>query len=602
MGLTVRLLGTPRIERDGVAAPPPRGRKAWALLAYLVLSARPVPRSHLADLLFGDADDPLGALRWTLAELRRALEEPGLFRGDPVDGGSGGLRADVGRLAGETGDDDLVDLGGELLEGLTVTGCPAFEGWLVVERHRLSSRVEARMRQAAVGLLAEGRAADAVPFASLAVARNPLDEGNHELLVRCLAGAGDVVAARRQVEVCETLLRDELGVAPSPGLRAAARLTGAAPAGPVSGRAAAASQLEAGRAAVAAGAVEAGLDCLHRAVAEAAGCGDARLHARALTALGGALVHGVRGRDDEGAVVLRQALRAARDADDAASATTAARELAFVEVQAGRRGTAAEWLDRAETLAATDEARAAVLGVRAMDCSDRADYPAAIAAASGSATLAARAGDPRQQAWSLSILGRAHLLRGEHDLAADAVARSLRLVEEQRWLAFQPWPRALQAELDLRSGDDASAERHLEGAWSLSCQLGDPCWEGMAARGLALLNVQRDDPVAAARWVEEALRRCGAVTDRYQWVKAYVLDAGVRVALTAGDTDVAARLADTLGALAARCELRELVVRERLHRWRLGDDGALSSARLLARGIENPALAADLADPARRPG
>ncbi|WP_088316587.1 SARP family transcriptional regulator [Kineosporia sp. R_H_3] len=545
MGLTVRLLGTPRIERDGVAAPPPRGRKAWALLAYLVLSARPVPRSHLADLLFGDADDPLGALRWTLAELRRALEEPGLFRGDPVDGGSGGLRADVGRLAGETGDDDLVDLGGELLEGLTVTGCPAFEGWLVVERHRLSSRVEARMRQAAVGLLAEGRAADAVPFASLAVARNPLDEGNHELLVRCLAGAGDVVAA---------------------------------------------------------GAVEAGLDCLHRAVAEAAGCGDARLHARALTALGGALVHGVRGRDDEGAVVLRQALRAARDADDAASATTAARELAFVEVQAGRRGTAAEWLDRAETLAATDEARAAVLGVRAMDCSDRADYPAAIAAASGSATLAARAGDPRQQAWSLSILGRAHLLRGEHDLAADAVARSLRLVEEQRWLAFQPWPRALQAELDLRSGDDASAERHLEGAWSLSCQLGDPCWEGMAARGLALLNVQRDDPVAAARWVEEALRRCGAVTDRYQWVKAYVLDAGVRVALTAGDTDVAARLADTLGALAARCELRELVVRERLHRWRLGDDGALSSARLLARGIENPALAADLADPARRPG
>ncbi|MFC7549600.1 hypothetical protein [Plantactinospora sp. GCM10030261] len=80
----MRLLGTPTIEGDGRRTPP-RGRKAWALLGYLLLAERPPGRRHLAELLFGDADDPLGALRWTLAELRRALGVPAVFRGDPVD-------------------------------------------------------------------------------------------------------------------------------------------------------------------------------------------------------------------------------------------------------------------------------------------------------------------------------------------------------------------------------------------------------------------------------------------------------------------------------------------------------------------------------------
>jgi DNA-binding SARP family transcriptional activator len=84
VALTIRLLGPSAIARDGVPAPPPRGRKAWALLAYLLLADRPPSRRHLAELLFGDADDPLGALRWTLAELRRALGARELFGGDPT--------------------------------------------------------------------------------------------------------------------------------------------------------------------------------------------------------------------------------------------------------------------------------------------------------------------------------------------------------------------------------------------------------------------------------------------------------------------------------------------------------------------------------------
>lgn len=61
--MTIRLLGPPAIERDGRPAPSPRGRKAWALLCYVLLAERPPGRKHLAELLFGEADDPLGALR-----------------------------------------------------------------------------------------------------------------------------------------------------------------------------------------------------------------------------------------------------------------------------------------------------------------------------------------------------------------------------------------------------------------------------------------------------------------------------------------------------------------------------------------------------------
>ena len=67
-----------RLPRRGVARP---GR-CWPSCCWP--TARPPGRRQLAELLFGEAADPLGALRWTLAELRRALGAPGLFAGDPV--------------------------------------------------------------------------------------------------------------------------------------------------------------------------------------------------------------------------------------------------------------------------------------------------------------------------------------------------------------------------------------------------------------------------------------------------------------------------------------------------------------------------------------
>ena len=70
MSVTAYLLGAPLVVRDGTVYAAPKGRKAWALLAYLALSDRPPTRQQLVDLLFPDAEDPAGALRWNLSELR----------------------------------------------------------------------------------------------------------------------------------------------------------------------------------------------------------------------------------------------------------------------------------------------------------------------------------------------------------------------------------------------------------------------------------------------------------------------------------------------------------------------------------------------------
>jgi DNA-binding SARP family transcriptional activator len=588
----IRLLGPPAIERDGAPAAP-RGRKAWALLAYLLLAEHPPSRRHLAELLFGEADDPLGALRWSLAELRRALGAPELFAGDPVDTALGdGVEVDLDVLTAGADPERLLDLDGELLQGLSVAGSPTFESWLVVERHRLASAAEARLRQGALARLAAGQAAAAVAYASRAVARNPLEEGNHELLVRSLAASGDRAAAVAQVAVCEDILRRELGVEASAALREAAAAPAGSPRGrPASGRAAVTSQLDAGRAAIAAGAVQAGIDTLRRACADAAAYPDPALQGRALVALGGALVHSVRGRDEEGAVVLLEAVRLATEAGDRETAVTAYRELGFVEVQAGRRQTAETWLARAEELAERDVQLAAVLGVRGMNASDMGDYPAAFRHLRASVERAERGADPRQQAWSLSILARAHLLRDERSQAAAALAGSLELVRAERWMAFLPWPEALNAELDLRAGRVQAAADQLEHAWAMACHLGDPCWEGMCARGLGLLSAARGDSAGAVAWLAEARTRCNRTPDRYQWVSAHVLDAAVGTALDLDDQAEAARLNDALAAVAARGGMRELVVRAHLHRGRLGDASALATARLLAAGIDNPALA-----------
>jgi DNA-binding SARP family transcriptional activator len=591
VSLAVRFLGVPMIERDGVVLAPPRGRKAWALLLYLVLCERPPPRSRLASLLFADADDPLGALRWSLAELRRVLDDPLVLRGDPPAFRlPEGAVVDVIALSrADSGQEPVVGWPGELLEGMSFPGCPAFETWLSYQRRYIAGVCEALMGEAALERLAAHDATGASELAAHLVSLDPLELRWQELLIRCLARSGDRVGAERQLAACEELFVRELGVPPGPELAAAAR-EGEGPAGGAAGdRVAALGQLDAGRAALDAGAVGPGLDCLRLACAEAAACGDAGLRARSLVALGSALVHAVRGRDGEGAAALHEALAVAEQTGERASAGLACRELGYVDVQAGRNASGGRWLARASELATTAQERCAILGIRGMALSDRAHYPGALELLGRSVELANGCGNARQAAWSLSLIGRIHLLRGDLALAITALERSLELVAGERWTAFRPWPESLRAEVSLRTGTPERALDRVEGAFRLACRLGDPCWEATAARVIGLLRAAEGDVKSAREWLRQARSRATRVSDPYEWVHGQVLDTLASLALEAGDPD-AGEIVNGLKELAGRTGMRELAVRAHLHDARLGAEGALDAARLLGSEIDNPAL------------
>ncbi|HEX2415009.1 MAG TPA: BTAD domain-containing putative transcriptional regulator [Thermoleophilaceae bacterium] len=591
--LTIRLLGPPEIERDGVIVTPPRGHKSWAVLAYLVLAERPVARSRLAGLIFGDAADPLGALRWTLAELRRTLEVGGLLRGDPLVFELP-EEAWVDVLALASGDPDPALARGGFLEGVDPGAGPDFDAWLLVERGRFAGLCEAVLRDAALEALATGAPRAGAALASRALALNRFEDAAHELLVRCLARAGEVSAAREHADACDALFRRELGRAPDPGVRRAVDEHGVKGRPAVGDRAAAVGQLEAGRAAVNAGAVEPGIACLRQACAEARGVDDPVLLGRALAALGAALVHLLRGGDEEGAAVLHEALALAEAVGDREVMCKVCRELGFVAVQAGRGVSAGRWLLRAGALADDEKQRASVLGVRGQALSDRAHYHAAIALLEQSVAAARSCGDVRQQAWSLAILGRALLLRDQVPDALEVLDESLALVEEEGWVAFQPFPEALRAEVALRQGAPDQAIALLDHAFPLGCRLGDPCWEAIAARARGLVYEAEGERVAALAWLRDAVQRAQRVADPYVWMHAWCLDALAGVAI-ADAAPEAGELVSQLETLAARGDMRELVVRAALHRASLGAPGALESARLLGEAIDNPALHAGLA-------
>src|SRR5438034_1745908 len=594
MSLTIRLLGSPRIEQDGEPVAGPRGNKAWALLAYLLLSRQLPSRRKLADLLFSEADDPLGALRWSLAQLRQALRQPNALRGDPVDLAlEPGTEIDLRRLRSvRLPEADEIDaVAGELLEGMTFATGPAFEAWLVVERRHLAATAQAQLLERAQAELGAGDPGTAARLATRLLELNPLEEAHHELLVRCLVATGDKSAALARVEACEDLLRRELGSAPSSRLREIVR----AAEGPLAlvmkvGAATARAQLEAGKAAIGAGAADVGLESLRHACAAAESCKDDYLYARAQLALGSALVHGMRAYG-EAAVALHRAADLAHRIGAQEIAATAHRELGFVDVQAGRRERAEAWLAQAvEEAAGSDEELASIASVRGMSLSDAARYEEALESFEESIERARRCEHRRQVALSLALSGRVHVLTSRHQQAREVLEHSLELVEEEKWLAFAPLPEALLALVDLREKRLDAAGDALEHAFTIACQVADPCWEGIACRGLGLVEAARGRGPQALAWLTDGRARCTRVAHPYQWIHGWVLDGMCSV----GRRDErAAGWIDELEALASRTGMRELLLRAYLHRARRGDARARDAASLLGPEVDNPSVWSD---------
>lgn len=594
----VQLLGTPRIERDDPGQYQFRSRKSWALLAYLLLAERPPTRSQLATLLFADADDPLRALRWNLAELRRALGGDGSVDGDPVVLGlDPDVRVDVAVVTRGAWQDavELPGLGAELLDGLVVRGAAAFEAWLLSQRRRLAAATEAILHEAALGWLARGEPETARTYAVRAVALDPLDENHQALLIRLYRLAGDDAGARAQYAACVELLATELDTVPGAAVEAALREV---PAGSgsrsIDDALSIDALVEAGAAAVSAGAVQAGLHSVRTAVELADRAGNGRLRVAARQALAETLIHSVGGFDEEGQAVLHEAGRIAEADGNAVEVAQAWAELGYVDYLRARYDRAERWLTDARDLAphsASIAAKAATyLGVVA---SDRADYPRAVELLATAVDRSRLADEPRREAYALAGLGRIALLRGDLDASLERLTASIQLAERHHWLAFLPWPQSLLGEAHLVRGEADAAREALRRAFARACQLGDPCWEGLSGRGLGLLADHECDPDRAFDLLTDARHRSSRVADPYVWLDVHILDALCALGLRYGHPQVDEWI-DTMNERASRTGMRELLVRSLLHQATRGDRGAADAATLIAAAIDNPRLSTAL--------
>lgn len=548
--MQIRLLGNPEIVTDDGTLSPVRGLQTWAVLARILLSDRPLPRRQLAAELFPETADPLGALRWCLAALRRVLG-PQTLTGDPVIANlPPGCRIDALSLEDATFDPAAA---GELLQDAAPAACGAeFETWLLVERARLDACLDARLRRDALDAMAQGDGGTALRLARHLAGRQPFDEGAHVLVIRALVLSGLHQTAFRHAERTEAEFLRELGELPSPALRSAARARlDDAPVGP-GPEAIIRTLLQAGAAALKVGAVDAGLDSLRRAAMAAETAQDGHLQAEALAELGTALIHAVRSQDDEGVIHLRRAEELAIQSQDRAVACRAVAEQSYAAALAGRRPDAARLSDRAFNLADGDPARKAMahafaafnLGDWGHHAEADRQYVLAIAAAQAGSAL-------RRENWALGLGAWNKLRAGRLDEAADWARRAIDMCDRIAWLSFRPWPEAVLAESVLRSDarPDQVRER-LQPTLAMSCELGDPCWEAAACRVIALSYEQESDRQTALRWLDRAGHALSRVTDPYAALSVCIKVDQTRILLAADPESGRAQLRDLLVSAA----------------------------------------------------
>ncbi len=424
----------------------------------------------------------------------------------------------------------------------------------------MSSRIDAQLRDATITAISHGEHEAAVQLAELAARRSPYDEGAQVLLARALVVAGHVAAALEHVTAVESLFRDELGCDPTPALRSAARANVAAAPPGVSAGALASSLLQSGQAAMSAGAVEAGLDCLRRAGADAERAGDSMLQGQCLLELGSALVHAVRGFDDEGSMVLGQAVQLAQAAGDQSTGVAALRELAYADTLAGRRPEAQRRLSLAVELAdGTPALLPGLHGVAAFNLADWGRLAEALERYETSIESARSVGDRRWEGWALGLGGWAALSDRRLPLARDWLEQCLDVVIDTHWTSFEPWPSIALAEVGLAERETAMSPEALERIFATSCQLEDPCWEGASGRVIALHHAQVGKTDDALAWITDARNRALRRSDTWVAMIGSIMLTEATLRESMGDTSGANATARELVAFAARTQLDQLL-------------------------------------------
>jgi DNA-binding SARP family transcriptional activator len=211
------------VDRQNV----PMVSSAQRLLAFLALHGRPVSRSYVAGTLWPETTSAKAAANlrstlWRAHKVARNLLQVSA-RGLAL---SAEVAVDVHEA--ETQARRLLDMAQPCDDILTVTTRTLlsadilpdwYDDWLVPERERFQ-----QLRLHALEALCErltrlGRYGEAVDAGLVVVCAAPFRESAHRAVVRAHLAAGNRWEAVRQYERCRDLLRSELGLEPSAGLR-----------------------------------------------------------------------------------------------------------------------------------------------------------------------------------------------------------------------------------------------------------------------------------------------------------------------------------------------------------------------------------------------
>lgn len=229
--LRLTLQGVPALQTGSVALPLSLTR-GYALLAYLALEGRGVPREHLVSLLWPEADPPTGRAR--LRRLLYRVEQVCACALFDAQAGSVALRTGAlscdavtfrrhARTAIAAGPDAvLVDevqalaraACAPLMDGLDV-GSDAFDDWLRTQRVEHEQVLTRLLMQMAQAQRARGHVDDAAQTAERLLRIQPWSEPAHVLRMALAADAFDAAGVDAAFMRCAELLRDEFGVKPA---------------------------------------------------------------------------------------------------------------------------------------------------------------------------------------------------------------------------------------------------------------------------------------------------------------------------------------------------------------------------------------------------
>jgi DNA-binding SARP family transcriptional activator len=576
--VSVRLLGRPHVLVDDIEAGAPKGAKVWALLAYLAAAEVARPRSELAELLFGEAADPLGALRWNLAALRRLIDRPDAVKGDAIRLDRCDLMIDT--VLVDEGDVAavLTGTGGrELLAGLSFADSPVFELWLSGERQRLSRRLSSRRRELALDALARGDHELAVQVANELVTTEPFDEGHHALLIRALVLSGEHDAAQRQFDRCASFLRAELNTEPGPAVFAAAHLAGH-PVGAASQPSydEICARLNVAWQSFLAGSIDYALDMGRSTVVLSDVSGDLILRITGRVYLAGMLNMAVRSWD-EAATVTAEARHLAVEAGASAFEAIAFGILAGSELMRGDYPAALEYATSGLTRSDDTGALALNHAFLSAIAADTGQDERARAHAIEAMDQADRSADPIRLTYSYAYAAHVDLLAGRYDTARPHAERAVDACASI--LVMKPWPMAMLAELDVQAGDLDGAIATATQADGMATATGMSYQRALAQRVLALAEAARGDEPAAIDRLTLALGHARRTTGQgyaFHWPVAWVLESLVCLAARS-QPDEAPRWAEALRDHASATGMLTFAARA---------ERVLAASRLRATGRE----------------